>query len=411
MRKLVKIVVVVLALVVVGLGLYVRRAMPKFPEQPFELPSGPFAVGTREYTWTDSSRAEPYTTDPADHRRVVVQVWYPAVSGGADTARYLMRPDEFASKAGARAAAKAKTRAVLDAPVASSESAFPVLVYNHGGAWTRWSATFTTQWLASYGYVVFSVEHFGFNQSAKYPDGTPFAPDTLTMPKETGDGHADALASWAFLDDPVFPIWVADARFALDRIETLARDPGPFQGRLDLERVGAFGWSFGGATAVQLTAEDPRVKAAVDHDGQLFGSVRERGTSRPVMLLHNTTDYSQLYPEKDRPAIRELMDMTTAWDSTTRERSSADWYDLSIEGTDHGDFSDLALFYDRPKGRLEAHRAHEIINAYTLAFFERYLRGTPSELLSGPSSGMPEVTFRSWIRSQTDGVAATRAAP
>lgn len=398
-KRVVKITIVVLALVVVGLGLYVRKAMPKFAEQPFAAPSGPYPVGTREYAWTDSSRGEPYTKDPSDHRRVVVQVWYPAGASTADTARYLLRPDEFASRAGARAASKAKTRAVLDAPVASSGAAFPVLIYNHGGAWTRWSATFTTQWLASYGYVVFSVEHFGFNQTAKYPDGTPFAPDTLTMPKETGDGRADALASWAFLDDPVFPIWVADARFVLDRVEDLARDPGPFQGRLDLERIGAFGWSFGGATAVQLTADDPRVKAAVDHDGQLFGSVRERGTSRPVMQLHNSTDYEKLYPEKDRPAIRELTAMTAAWDSTTREKSTADWYDLTIAGTDHGDFSDLALFYDRPKERLDAKRAHEIINAYTLAFFERYLRGTPSELLSGPSSSMPEVTFRSWIRS------------
>ncbi|MHB1328580.1 MAG: alpha/beta hydrolase family protein, partial [Gemmatimonadales bacterium] len=267
-----------------------------------------------------------------------------------------------------------------------------------------WSATFTTQWLASYGYVVVSVEHFGFNQTAKYPDGTPFAPDTLSMPKETGDGKADALASWAFLDDPVFKVWVADARFALDRVEALAQTPGPFQGKLDLERIGAYGWSFGGAAAVQLTAEDPRVKAAVDQDGQLFGTVRQSGTTRPVMQLHNATDYAKLYPEKDRPAILELTAMTSAWDSTTRELSSADWYDVTIAGTDHGDFSDLALFYDRPEGRLDARRGHEIINAYTLAFFERYLRGTPSELLAGPSPAMPEVTFRSWIRTPAQAI-------
>jgi len=398
-KKVVKIAIVVLALVVVALGLYVRRMMPKFPEQPFVQPSGPYAVGTREYSWTDSSRAEPYTKDPSDHRRVVVQVWYPAVPGGADTARYLLRPDEFASRSGGRAASKSKTHAVLNAPVAESGGAFPVLVYNHGGAWTRWSATFTTQWLASYGYVVASVEHFGFNQTVKYPDGTPFAPDTLTMPKETGDGRADALASWAFLDDPVFPIWVADARFVLDQIEGLARDPGPFQGRLDLDRIGAFGWSFGGATAVQLTADDPRVKAAVDHDGQLFGAVRERGTTRPVMQLHNATDYEKLYPEKERPAVRELMAMTAAWDSTTRELSSGDWYNVTIAGTDHGDFSDLSLFYKRPKERIDARRAHEIINAYTLAFFDQYLRGQPSTLLSEEPSPFSEATFRARIRT------------
>jgi len=399
MKKALKVTAVVVIILVAAAGLYLWRFMPKIPERPFAPLAGPYQVGTREFDWTDSSRGEPYTKDPADRRRVVVQVWYPATApNGAQPALYLQRPEEFAVKTSAKAVQKVRANAFLDAPLAGTDSAYPVLLYNHGGAWTRWSATYATEWLASQGYVVFSVEHFGFNQTVRYPDGTEYQPDTLAFPKETGESEKDALTSWAYLDDPIFPIWKADARFALDRIEALNREPGPFQGRLDPERVGAFGWSFGGALAVQLSLDDPRVKAAVDHDGQMFGDVRQKGTSRPVLQFHHGVDDAAGYPEKDRPAVHRLMAMAENADSATRTLSTADWYEVTLPGTDHGDFSDLALFYPRGKDRLDPKRGHEIINAYTLAFFDRYLRGRPSDLLTGPSTRYPEAKFRSWPR-------------
>jgi predicted dienelactone hydrolase len=398
-RKLLTIALAIVVLLAAGAGFFVWRALPRIPERPFEKPSGPYPVGTREYDWTDSARAEPYTRAPDDRRRLVVQVWYPAGGGGGDTARYLQRPSEFASRLGAWAARHARTNSVADSRLAAADSALPVLVYNHGGAWTRWSATFATEFLASHGFVVFSIEHFGFNQTRRFPDGSPFRPDTLALPQETGDGKRDALASWAFLDDPVFKIWQADARFVLDQIATLNQAAGPFQGRLDLDRIGMFGWSFGGALSVQMTADDERVKAAVDHDGQLFGDVRERGTTRPILLLHHGVDDALAFPEKDRPVVRELLALVASWDSTARIASSADWYDVTVAGTDHGSFSDLSLFFPVAEGRLDPRRGHAIINAYTLAFFDRYLRGRDANLLSGSSASPPdpEVTFRAWL--------------
>jgi hypothetical protein len=47
---------------------------------PFPAPAGPYAVGTRDYFWIDSSRGEPFTKDPSDQRHIFVQVWYPAAS-------------------------------------------------------------------------------------------------------------------------------------------------------------------------------------------------------------------------------------------------------------------------------------------------------------------------------------------
>jgi hypothetical protein len=130
----------------------------------------------------------------------------------------------------------------------------------------------------------------GFRMSATF-DGYRFKADTLLPPTPPGKLREDATGFWDYLNATVFDTWRADGTFVLDQLEKINREPGhPFYRRLDLDRIGATGWSFGGAAAIQMTRDDRRVKAAVDQDGQLFGDVREKGTSRPVMLLHHRGD-------------------------------------------------------------------------------------------------------------------------
>ena len=46
--------------------------------------------------------------------------------------------------------------------------------------------------------------------------------------------------------------------------------------------------------------------------------------------------------------------------------------------------------------REEVRRAHEIINAYTLGFFDQYLKGKPSDLLSGAAPPYAEAKLGAW---------------
>lgn len=73
----------------------------------------------------------------------------------------------------------------------------------------------------------------------------------------------------------------------LNRIETL-NAAGSFAGRLDLDRVGMYGWSFGGANSIEMSAVDERVKAAIDHDGLLFCVAPTQGTTRRVATRSST---------------------------------------------------------------------------------------------------------------------------
>jgi predicted dienelactone hydrolase len=364
------------------------------PATPFSKPTGPYGVGTRDYYWVDATRPELFTKDSTDRRHLMVQIWYPAdISPGATPARYVRNPDEFANPAEFKPVLHVTTNAVLDAPVAGAEGKYPVLLYNHGGGWNRFSATFTVEQLASHGYVVVSVEHPGFSKIAAFPDGYRFVGDTLQF-KPTGKMKDDGAVFWAWLDNVVFVSWIKDATFALDKIEELNRDPAsPLAGRLDLGHIGALGWSFGGAVAIELSRSDPRIKAAVDHDGQLGGAVRDLGTGRPYMQLHNTSDpLAGLKPE-DVEVMKEAVDRVHAWDRALKEKSTNDWYDVEIKGTTHGSFSDLMLFFPSEPGQIDPRRAHEIINAYTLAFLDQYLRGKTSPLLAAPSPSFPEATF------------------
>ena len=85
--------------------------------------------------------------------------------------------------------------------------------------------------------------------------------------------------------------------------------------------------------------------------------------------------------------------MTKNHDQSLMDHSKSQWWQVTIEKTEHEHFSDLSLFSPPNPAEMDPGRAHEIINAYTIAFFDKYLRGRDSDLLKGPSSKYPEVTF------------------
>ena len=79
-RQLLKNRVAILLAVLLGmLVLIVAVAMPiVLPVFRFPHPSGPYEIGTLNYHWVDTSRAEIFTTDPNARRQLMVQIWYPA---------------------------------------------------------------------------------------------------------------------------------------------------------------------------------------------------------------------------------------------------------------------------------------------------------------------------------------------
>jgi dienelactone hydrolase len=370
------------------------EAQLKISATPFAPPAGPYAVGTHEYLWIDENRQDPFTKDPKVRRHLIARVWYPAKTvPGAEKASYIRDVTEFDEKSEYRSFAGVKSNAVADAPIAKSKKPFPVLVYQPGGGTQRFIGTFETEELASQGYVVVAADHPGFSDTVRFPDGTRFQPDQHLRPEEKGDFRDDVKKNWDWLNDEVFPTWTADAAFTLDKIEELNKTAGQvFFRRLDLARIGMFGWSFGGATSVEMSIDDPRVKAVIDQDGQIFGAARKKGTARPLMMMHHGGEDKAPKPEQE-PVLKELIAQSKAWDQALLQNSTGDRYEITIAKTQHGHFSDFMLAIPADSGELEAQRGHAIIIAYTEAFFGKYLRGEESDLLKAASEKFPEVTF------------------
>ena len=109
------------------------------------------------------------------------------------------------------------------------------------------------------------------------------------MIKRTPENDADRFSGsqQEQLASKLVAAWSADMGFALDQLERLnARDPsGRFLGRLDMQRVGVFGHSLGGATSLQFCHDDARCKAGIDLDGAPLGRVITEGLTQPFMFL------------------------------------------------------------------------------------------------------------------------------
>jgi predicted dienelactone hydrolase len=148
-------------------------------------PSGPYGVGTFEYSITDDSRKERYA--PARNRELYVEVWYPAEKNALDDFpvrtlfQELYEGDYTQQSVLFGYLRHIPTHSHVHAPVAAPEDGpFPVLLFNHA-----LELGFTSQnqllmeHLASHGYVIFSIAHP--YQSSKVNLGSA---GTITMVSE-----------------------------------------------------------------------------------------------------------------------------------------------------------------------------------------------------------------------------------
>lgn len=377
------------------------------PEQLFAgEPRGAYETGTFEELWVDEAREDPSTADPNDKRKVLVQVWYPAiVSKDARRASYAINPQLYAKDHWVHRLAHVQTRSMRDAPPAAAPARFPVLIYNHGGLHPHFSATYQTEFLASQGFVVVAIGHPGANEIERFPDGTAYVNDGVKWMAQAPNRERLSPRDkheygWVNSD---LRFLIEDIRFVLDRLVALDAAPEHrFHRRLDLDRVGALGWSLGGFVSLQAARDEPRIKAAANLDGWPYGllgpnGVVTLGSEKPVLLMiAGSIDWGHVphaVGEVDAGELEAgLAAVTLYW--TMLRRTTADWYQVTVDRTTHESFADNLLFVPQDPHLLHPRAAHAIINGYVLAFFDRYVRGSGEEspLLSGKQQ-FPEATL------------------
>lgn len=419
-RKRVRLSIGAAALLYAAGAILLPIALPVFVFEPL---AGPYRVGTATYVWTDVSRRQVHADEAGKRRKLLVQFWYPAeAKASGPAAPYLQHPHLFAQALGGHEGVPAllfdsmrlvRTRALEHAPLSGAQARYPVIVYSHGNRGWSGQSTFLTEQLASQGYIVVGIEHAGGTNVTVFPDGEvmPFYADAGTT---LDNGAFDRLT-----DD----VWVPDAKFVLDRLEELdgrkrtgggIGEPGEaqaglrsssaaadrsagqgemagaaerFGGRLDLERAGIVGYSLGGAAAAQLLLGDDRLRAGIDMDGGLYGSLRApRGFDRPFMLM--SADRTFRAEAMSDEALAQIGASRSEYDDTVGEllerqaqAAAGGNYRLTLPNTDHTSFSDAPLYSPllSAASGLDARGAHEVIRVYTVAFFDKYLKGEKVE--------------------------------
>lgn len=344
-------------------------------EMTLPKPTGRFAIGRTTFVWTNEALTDDLGPEPGTKRPVFVWMWYPAsTSQPAATAPYLPEAWRRAQTASLgtlmreflnRDSARIRANSVDDPPVSSEQHAYPVVLMKPGGG----TLTTLAEDLASYGYFV-----VGFDApSPILPDGRAVKRKSAENPETMGYENRKQFAN-----NKALPMSTTDTAFVADQLERLnASDPsGRFAGKLEMARLGVFGHSFGGASALQFCHDDSRCKAGMDIDGMPFGSVIREGASQPFLFL--LSDHSRETATAEGRQV--IADIHSVYDHLRSSR-----HVVMIDGANHFTFTDHMVikssYFIRAfllvRGGPSALRGLAITRAYLHTFFDVYLKGAP----------------------------------
>jgi len=394
-RIIFKAAVTLFGIAIVGLGLTAGGIWLDHSRRVrLPAPTGRYAVGRTTLVWTDSGHADPMAPQPGFPRTLFAWIWYPAAPRQANQAmaEYIPATWRAARKTGFPLAAinldpaRIGTNSIDNGDLSPGEVAYPVIILRGGASAQIAGYTSLAEDLASHGYVVVGFDAPYRSTIVVLPDGRVFSRLPANDPERVNGPAADALAGKLVAD------WSTDTSFALDRLGDLNRS-GRFSGRLDLDRVGAFGHSLGGGTVLQFCHDDPRCKAGIDIDGVVApGSVVRDGVKQPFMFL--LSDHGNERPSPGAPAAER--DVKTNIRSLLGRLPANQRWLFAIRHANHFGFGDdvrsptLMAVIHGLTGTLDGHRQIEITRHYVDAFFDTYLKGKPDTGLRDRSA-YPEV--------------------
>lgn len=377
-------------------------ALPQIPP-----PSGPFGIGRIGYHWIDTSRPDDY--DPKRRRELMVYFWYPTEKSTGARGQYLpgaaqmdalpeirkLMSGEFGNTWAPIVSGEISSHAIDHAPIASSRTPFPVVIFSHGLGSTGFQYTALIEHLVSHGYVVASIEHTYTAMAIWFPDFGVVTQHNDSPP--AGLSQSERL-NWKMKQVAILiSEGAADVRFVIDRMTQLNRDKRQFAlaGAINLKRLAAMGHSAGAEFAARACQQDSRIQACVDLDGGMVPISAlpiyddDRTMRQPLLFLEayhpdngmgGTPDQIAEYKKVREQQLQELQPGSYAVVLHSPEIA-------------HPSFSDVPLFFHGHDGFPETpvvlHNL-DLITQFVLGFLDRTLLGKRQPLFDGRTSRVPE---------------------
>ncbi len=381
-------------------------------------PTGPFSIGRVSYYWIDSARPEPLAASSPAYRELMVDVWYPADTVGAQPpAPYL--PDlsgaekvvgqDGISKIFSDAytqilSGRLYTHAQEGAAFARGLKQCPVLIFSHGLGVLKTDYTSEIEDLVSHGYVVGAIAHTYDTKLVSFPDGRVIRFEYNQ--RQAYSGAEDAAIQYG---NERLKVWAADIRFVMDQLTRYNREldfQAPFGGHLDLSRIAAFGHSDGGRAAALACQTDDRLRACLDMDGvadnlPFYRDVKGDTMKQPFLLFirpRKPGGPTAADAAKMGYTLDQLKRLVVAVDKKQTDLLTgmpAGSYRVTVAtpGITHMSFSDLPMIQSADDETQYENNllAMKIIRSYTLAFFDETLIKKKAELLGHKSTSNPMV--------------------
>jgi predicted dienelactone hydrolase len=282
---------------------------------------GQYEVGVTSKTFTKTS------VTSGEPRPLLTVIWYPAVPG-----------------TGAEEALGRRDADVVD-------KAFPWIVFSHGNCGLPTEASYLTMALASRGFVV-------------------------AAPSHTGNTKTDPGCTAAFADS--FANRVPDMMFVIDSmLDENADAVSRFADRLQAERVGIAGLSFGGFTTLLAAQRDARLRAALSMVPGGTGALDRNDIAIPTMVIGGEHDIVVGFAESQH-----------AYDRLAGPR-----FLIELLAANHLAVTDDCFPLCGPNDIPQA-VAHRLVQHYALAFFRRFLAQGLSAG-AGPIRPLPHVRLTS----------------
>ena len=370
----------------VALGAILPLVLP-VPELP--VPTGPEPIGTITVELVDSEREEIYGPSPGPGRRLMAQVWYPALEQGevdpvlwsedwdivAPGVSTLMGfPGWFLSHT-----KYSSSHGGSSIPVAPGT--FPLVVYSHGWTGFRTNSVHQIESLVSNGFIVVAIDHTSGAVATRFPDDevVDYDPAAIPDPAEVGEEvYAQAI-------EELVDVFSQDIVTVANSLEAGPNGPfGALAESVDLTRLGVYGNETGGGAAVQFCLEDERCDAVLGLDPwvePIPDRVLAISAVRPALYMR-----SDDWRGTENDAILRGI----------AERSTSTSYWIGVEGSAETDFVGMPLLSPLGarfgwKGPIPAGRIIPIIDRYLVGFFDVYLLGTGSAALD--TSAFEEVSL------------------
>lgn len=379
--------------IIAALNLQQIGAEPRLP-----TPTGEFAVGRKSFTWVDINRSM---------RPVKVDIWYPAEFSGEPDGRYFPNLDillKDVATAGSiidlfGPALPELTRGIPlsnaheNARIVEKGRPFPLLVFSHGLGISPYNYSIQLEDLASHGYLIAAVEHIHDTLGVILP-GEGVVPFDAELWARYGSAPVPETVKFA---EERAKVWAEDLLFVLQRLTALSSERGsPFYKAIDLRRIGVFGHSHGGRSAVTASILDSRIQACLNEDGRLD----ETQLQRPYWPLPghqingafamldwfdpglDEEDFTGMQTTQKEYAMARLKATGAALEAYRSAIGGSCHFSMLQRGMSHMAFTDLPwLTASSEANRTRYVEYLQVINRTVRKYFDQTLKGEPARKL------------------------------